>query len=234
ARAAPRAIRAPGARRTGRCAVAAPLPEAGWRAAARGAVPAPRLEASADRDRARPAQGGRASRARALEGATSRGGGPPRARGRPGRLDARAVVDLDARAGEPPARAGGPAARSGAPGSRREHLGQLVGRGDLELVVAAVTRPLVGPPPHEGGRVAKAVALQMVVLDLAHALDAQRLPREVLARAPAAVAARHPLALAACRLGPFAPGVVLERPLAERGQLPRELAAHRHRERRRD
>ena len=37
---------------------------------------------------------------------------------------------------------------------------------------------------------AEAVALQVVVLHLAHALDAQRLPRQVLARAPAALAAR--------------------------------------------
>src|SRR5262249_22316792 len=60
------------------------------------------------------------------------------------------------------------------PENRRE----LGGRRDLELVVAAVLGSLVGAPALEDRRVAEAVALQMVVLDLAHALDAQRFPRE--------------------------------------------------------
>src|SRR5215471_14896127 len=70
---------------------------------------------------------------------------------------------------------------------RAEHLLELVGRRDLELVVAAFVGPLVGPPAHEDRGMAKAVALQVVVLHLAHALDAQRLPRQILARAPAAL-----------------------------------------------
>ena len=152
---------------------------------------APRAEASADRDRPRAAQGGRAGRARALEGAPSRGGGAPGAGGRAGRLDARPLVDLDAHPGQPAARAGGAAAGSGAAGSGRgtrpRRPSQLVGRRDLELVVAAVAGRLVRPPAQEDRRVAEAVALQVVVLHLAHALDPQRLPGQVLAGAPAAL-----------------------------------------------
>ena len=63
--------------------------------------------------------------------------------------------------------------------------------GDLELIVAAVARRLVGTPAQEDRRVAEAIALHVVVLHLAHALDPQRLPRQILAGAPAALAARH-------------------------------------------
>src|SRR5438093_11967744 len=76
-------------------------------------------------------------------------------------------------------------------GTDSENLGELGGGRDVELVVTAVRRPLVGTPAHEGGGVSEAIALEVVVLDLAHALDAQRLPGEILARAPAALGARH-------------------------------------------
>src|SRR5687768_13760568 len=75
--------------------------------------------------------------------------------------------------------------------TRAEDLGELVGRRHLQLVVAAVAGRLVEPEAQEGGGVAEAVSLQVVVLDLAHALDAQRLPRQILARAPAALASGH-------------------------------------------
>src|SRR5437762_4154615 len=58
-----------------------------------------------------------------------------------------------------------------------EHVLELVSRRDLELIVAAVGRLLVGPPPQEDRRVSKALPLHMVVLDLAHAFDPQRFPR---------------------------------------------------------
>ena len=74
-----------------------------------------------------------------------------------------------------------------------EDLLQRVRRDDLELVVAARFRRLVGAPAQEGRRVAEAVALQVVVLHLADALGAQRLPRQVLAGAPAAGRAGHAL-----------------------------------------
>src|SRR5207247_5276490 len=73
-----------------------------------------------------------------------------------------------------------------------EDLGELGGRSDLELIVAALRRPFVGTPAHEGGRMPEAGALQVVVLHLADALDPERLPGEVLALAPAAGGARHP------------------------------------------
>ena len=44
---------------------------------------------------------------------------------------------------------------------------------------------------------AETIALQVVVLHLAHALDPQRLPRQVFARAPAALCARHPRRISA-------------------------------------
>jgi hypothetical protein len=75
-----------------------------------------------------------------------------------------------------------------------EHLLQLERGGDFQLVVAAVLRRLVVAPAQEGGGVAEAVALQVVVLDLDHALGPQRLPAQVLAAAPARLRAGHALA----------------------------------------
>src|SRR6185312_16131339 len=63
---------------------------------------------------------------------------------------------------------------------------QLERRHHLELVVAAGLGRLVDAPAHEGRGVAEAIALQVVVADFADALGPQRLPRQVLACAPAA------------------------------------------------
>src|SRR6185295_12457997 len=112
-----------------------------------------------------------------------------------------------------------------------ENLGELGRRRDLELVVAAVRRPLVGTPAREDGGVPEPIALEVVVLDLAHALDAQRLPGEILARAPPALAAGH-ADRALDRFGPVPPGMRAERALAQWLQLPRETAPGLHRERR--
>src|SRR6185503_4507195 len=76
-------------------------------------------------------------------------------------------------------------------GRNREDLRELIGRRDLELVVAAIARRLVRPPAKEHRRVAEAVPLQVVVFHLAHALDPQRLPGEVLPGAPTAARARY-------------------------------------------
>ena len=70
--------------------------------------------------------------------------------------------------------------------ARAEDALQLVGRRHLELIVAAVLGRLVGAPAHELRGVAEAVALHVVVGDLADALGAQRLPAQVLAAVPAA------------------------------------------------
>src|SRR5688572_20979801 len=96
--------------------------------------------------------------------------------------------------------------RSAVGAARPENLLELVRRRNLELVVSAFVRRLVGPPPQKRRGVPEPVALQMVVLHLADALDAERLPRQILAGAPAAVPARHPLS-GSLRLGPLTPRV---------------------------
>ena len=70
---------------------------------------------------------------------------------------------------------------SGSAAGRREDRAELGRRSDLELVVAAIRGPPVGAPAQEGRRVAKAVALQVVVLHLADALDPKRLTNEITA-----------------------------------------------------
>ena len=77
--------------------------------------------------------------------------------------------------------------------SGTEDRGKLESRNDLELIVATVVRWLVVAPAQERGGVAKPVALHVVVLHFADPLDAHRLPRQVLARAPTALAAWHAL-----------------------------------------
>src|SRR5439155_24193259 len=111
---------------------------------------------------------------------------------------------LDAHSGERAARATDAPPASGASRPGREDPGEVVGGRDLELVVAAVARLLIGPPAQKRRRVAEAVALQVVVLDLAHPLAAQRLPREILARPPAPLRPR-PARAAALGLPPGPP-----------------------------
>src|SRR3954469_18069776 len=111
-----------------------------------------------------------------------------------------------------------------------KNLLQLVSGRDFELVVAAIAGRLVGAPAQEDRRVAEAVALHVVVLNLAHALDAQRLPRQVLARAPAALTARHPARFRS-GAGPLAPRMLIHGVLAQRLELGGELLARRHGER---
>src|SRR5262245_49972551 len=107
------------------------------------------------------------------------------------------------------------ALRLSKPASFAEDLPELRRWRDLELIVTAILRALVGPPALEHGRVPETVALEMVVFDLAHALHAQGLPGEVLALAPAALSSGHARRSPALRRGPFAPGMRLERALAQ-------------------
>src|SRR5688572_9324210 len=137
---------------------------------------------------------------------------------------------MDAHPRELAERPGGLAPGSGAFGSRRENALELVRPGDFELVVTAIARLLVRPPVQEDPRVPEAIALHVVVLHLAHTLDAQRFPGKVLARAPAALRARHAAGFGG-GAGPIAPGMGVHRILAQRLQLLHELLAHRHRER---
>ena len=97
-----------------------------------------------------------------------------------------------------------------------ENLLQRVRRRDFELVVAARTRRLVGPPAQELRGMAKAVALQMVVLHFADALDAKRFPRQVLACGPPALTARHAAAGVRLFARPFAPRMIVEGVPAQR------------------
>src|SRR3982751_5047005 len=122
--------------------------------------------------------------------------------------------------------------RTSAASARAEHLLELVRGRDLELIVAAVPGRLVGAPAQETGRVAEAIALHVVVLHFADALDPERLPRQILAGAPPALAAGH--ARRAGRVGfrPITPRIIVERVCAQRFELDGELAALRHRERR--
>ncbi len=108
--------------------------------------------------------------------------------------------------------------------TRAEDLRELVRRRDLELIVAAVVRLPVGPPAQEHRRVPEAIALQVVVLHLAHALDPQRLPRQILAGAPAALPAGHALPSPLRRRRPLAPRMSSSASLAQRRQLLRQRA----------
>src|SRR5262245_35335462 len=95
----------------------------------------------------------------------------------------------------------------------REDRRQLVRRDHLQLRVAALARGFVRAPPPELRGVTEAPALHVVVRDLDHQLRPQRLPREILAPAPAAVAPRHALrsGLRGALLRPVPPGMVAER-----------------------
>jgi hypothetical protein len=115
---------------------------------------------------------------------------------------------------------------------RPEDLRKLVRRRDLELIVAAVGWPLVVTPALEHRRVSEAIPLHVVVLDLADPLDAHRLPREVLARAPPALPARHARRAVRAVAGPLAPRVLLQRVLPQRLEFGGQLLPPGHRERR--
>src|SRR5438876_2000521 len=120
---------------------------------------------------------------------------------------------------------------------RAEHALELVGRCDLQLIVAAVLRSLVRAPALELGSVTEARALHVVVGDLADALRPQGLPAQILPPIPSAGRAGQTLSLRArffLRLGPVAPGMTFERVLSQRRQLVHQLLAHRIAERCRD
>lgn len=127
--------------------------------------------------------------------------------------------------------------RSGPRASRAEHTLQLVGGSDLQLIVAAVLRALVGTPAHELRGMPEARPLQVVVGDFADADGPQRLPAQVLASIPAARRAGEALSLRVrlrLRLGPVAPRVAFKRMLTQRRQLGDELLALRIGKRRGD
>ena len=71
-----------------------------------------------------------------------------------------------------------------------EHVGQIVGDGLVELVVATALGVAVGAPPAELRGVPEAPPFHVVVGDLDHEVGSQRGEAEVLALAPAALSAR--------------------------------------------
>src|SRR5436190_17376231 len=99
-----------------------------------------------------------------------------------------------------------------------KNLFQLIRRRNFELVISAIGRLLVRTPPQKVRGVTESRALHVVVRHFADALDAQRLPAEILAAVPAARPARHPLPLT-YRLRPIAPRMFIERILSQRLEL---------------
>src|SRR4051812_44345541 len=118
-------------------------------------------------------------------------------------------------------------AASPTPQRGAEDLLELVRSRNLELIVAAGARRLVQAPALKDRGVTEPVSLHVVVLHLTHAFDPQRLPRQVLAGTPPALTARHASRLLALSLGPFAPRMIVHRPLPQWLELHGELATRR-------
>src|SRR4051812_20583508 len=95
--------------------------------------------------------------------------------------------------------------------SAREDFGQLLRCDDLELREGAVARLLVGAPPSKLRGVPETTALHVVVGNLDHQLRTQRLPRKVLALAPAAHPTGHALSSGVAVTGPCFPRMPIER-----------------------
>ena len=68
---------------------------------------------------------------------------------------------------------------------------QLLRWNHFELGIGAVAGFFVGAPPSKLRHVAEAGALHVLICDFHHQFRPQRLPRQVLALAPAALSARH-------------------------------------------
>jgi hypothetical protein len=86
-------------------------------------------------------------------------------------------------------------------------------------------------PPQEDRRVPKPIALQVVVLHFRDALRADRLPRQILPGAPAALATGHACRPVLLRVFLSPPRVTVERISSERRQLTGEFLASRQGER---
>src|SRR4051812_23057799 len=98
----------------------------------------------------------------------------------------------------------------------REDLRQLLRRHNLELLVGAILRFLVCAPATELRSVTETIALHVIVGDLEHELGTHRLPRQILAAAPATLTTRHPMrrVVVLRKIRPIAPRVILQRVLA--------------------
>src|SRR4029077_8958253 len=77
--------------------------------------------------------------------------------------------------------------------ARRQHFPSFLARPHFELSVGAVTRLFVGAPASKLRHVPEAGPLHVLVGDFDHEVRPQRLPRQVLSLAPAALASRNAL-----------------------------------------
>src|SRR5262249_37698157 len=105
---------------------------------------------------------------------------------------------------------------------------QLVWWNHFELVIGAVVRLFVRAPPAKLRCVAEAVALHVLVSDFHHQFGTQRLPRQVLALAPAALTTGHAMFGFTARrsmLSPILPRVSGQRILAVWSEEFYQLAA---------
>src|SRR4030095_6838124 len=102
---------------------------------------------------------------------------------------------------------------------RAEHFLELERGRDVELIVPAVLRSLVRAPPQKDRRVPEAIALHVIVFDLAYALDPDRFPRQIFSRAPPALPTRQPRGDVFHGTGPIVPRMSFECVLAERLHL---------------
>src|SRR4051794_32960415 len=91
-----------------------------------------------------------------------------------------------------------------------QHVGQVVGNGLLQLVVAAALRIAVGAPATELGGVPEPPALHVVVGDLDHEVGPQRREAEVLALTPPALRPGHPVRVGGQELRPAPPRVLFD------------------------
>src|SRR5215213_8803031 len=87
-------------------------------------------------------------------------------------------------------------------------------RHDLQLRKRAVTRLLITSPPPKLRRVTKAISLHVIISNFHHELRSQRLPRQILPRAPTTLRTGNPEIVTR----PFLPRMFRERVFAVRLQ----------------
>src|SRR6185369_16035984 len=96
-------------------------------------------------------------------------------------------------------------------------------RHDLQLLISAVAWLLITSPPSKLRRVPEAIALHVLVSNLNHKLNSQRLPRQILPRTPATLCTGYPFRKIITR--PFFPRMIGERVLPVRLQKLHQLDA---------
>src|ERR1051325_4446105 len=109
--------------------------------------------------------------------------------------------------------------------STSENRLQFFRRDHFELIVGAIPRLLIGAPSAKLRCVTKSVALHMIIRNFDDQLRTQRLPGQILTRAPAALAPGHAkIGLSVRLLRPIFPWMMGERIFAIRCEKLYELA----------